>query len=425
MVGGPPGPLEKGEFMNSITCNKCGNKMDVSEALELRIRGELESKMKKRLEKREAELRQSENMLKKQQETLEKRVQNAVEEEKKKLEQEARKKAQAETLREKKIMEGLLAEKQKQVDEALKNELQVRKTMEEVEQKRKHLELEVQRKLDEGKKAAVEEALKVFQEDYSLKAQEKDRQIEDMKKKIDELKRKAEQGSQQLQGEVLEENTEALLKELFPLDEIQEVKKGQRGSDITHRIKTVGGRLAGSVLWECKYTQSWQDAWIDKAREDMREARAEIAIIATKVLPKGAPNISQIDGIWVCNLTSLQGMAVLIRAMVLSVHQSRAAELGKGDHKDVLYNYLTGTQFRQRMEQIVHTYCDMKEDLDSEKRALLRRFATREQQLEKILISSSQIYGDLKGIVGSTTLPRIARLELEGPENEESTNERA
>jgi hypothetical protein len=267
--------------------------------------------------------------------------------------------------------------------------------------------------LDTEKKLAAEKAVERMQEDYRLKSQEKEKQVENLLKTIDELKRKADAGSQQHQGETVEENTEAMLRDTFPLDEIEGVKKGQRGADILQRVKTPSGRVAGTVYWETKQTQTWQDGWLDKAREDMRAVRADIAIIATRALPKNAPSISQIDGVWVCNLNSIQGAAILIRAMILSVYQSKAADLGKSDHKESLYNYLTGPQFRQRMESIVHTYSSMKEDLDAEKRVLLKRFASREQQIEKILISSSEIYGDLQGIVGATTLPRISSLELD------------
>jgi hypothetical protein len=258
-----------------------------------------------------------------------------------------------------------------------------------------------------------------FTEDQRLKTAEKDKQLEDMRRQIEDLKRKAEQGSQQTQGEVLELEIESNLRTAFPHDEIIPVPKGMKGGDIIQKVKTTSGQDAGVIIWETKRTKSWSDGWIDKLKDDQRSIAAEFAVIVSQVLPKGVSHLAQIDGVWVADFLSFVGIAVALRSHVLQIFQARAVAAGKGEKLDFLYSYLTGTQFKQRVEVIVESFKSMQEDLDKEKRVIQKGWATREQQIARVLVSTVGMYGDIQGIVGAS-LPKIAALELEGPEQIDS-----
>ena len=231
-------------------------------------------------------------------------------------------------------------------------------------------------------KLEAEEAMK-------LRVSEKDQIIASMQNKIEELKRKAEQGSQQLQGEVLELELENLLRARFPLDAIEPVPKGEFGGDLVQRVTGTAGQSCGAILWEMKRTKNWTDGWITKLREDQRRAKAEFAVIVSTALPKGVQTFDLVDGVWV----------------------ARIVGEGQQSKMELVYDYLTGPRFRQRVEAIVEKFDEMQSDLDKERKAMTKLWAKRQVQIEGVLAATAGMYGDLQGIAGKA-LKEIGALEL-------------
>ncbi len=305
-------------------------------------------------------------------------------------------------------------EKEKRLREAQEQELELRKRQREIEERERNMQLELQRRLDEELTRVRSEAATRAAEEHRLKDAEKDKQIADMLRQIEDLKRRAEQGSQQAQGETLEIELENLLRRTFTTDEILPVPKGIRGADVIQRVKTQLGNFCGTILWESKRTKNWSDAWIQKLKDDQREVKATVAVIVSTVLPKDIRHVGNVEGVWVCDFAAAEGLAMALRGGLVDVARTRASIANKGEKMEMVYNYLTGQDFRQRIEGVVESYAAMKEDLESEKRAMEKIWAKREQQLQRGLKSIAGFYGDLQGIAGSTLQP-IQHLELPSP----------
>ncbi len=277
------------------------------------------------------------------------------------------------------------------------------------------MELEVTRKLDEERQKILEKATGKFEEEHRLKDAEKDKKLNDMKKQIDELKRKSEQGSQQTQGEVLELDLENILKKSFTHDNIEPVPKGIKGADVLHKVHSPSGQFCGTIVWETKRTKAWSDKWIAKIKEDQRRVKGEIAVILTTVLPKDVRSFAHINGIWVTDYSSMVGLATAIRMGLIEVANTKQAAVGKKGKMEVVYNYLSGSDFKQKVEAIAEAYKDMKDDLEKEKNAYTKHWAKREKQLELISANTALMYGDIHGIIGKS-LPEIKLLEIESEE---------
>jgi hypothetical protein len=302
-------------------------------------------------------------------------------------------------------------EKEKRLREAEKNELDLRQRQREIEQREKNLQLELQRQVDEERKLVWTEAAGKFAEEHRLKDAEKDQKIAEMLRQVEDLKRKAEQGSQQAQGEVLEVELENLLRATFRTDDILPVPKGVRGADVVQRVKTPLGNFCGVILWESKRTKNWSDGWIQKLKEDQREVKANVAAIVSTAMPEGIKHVGNLDGVWICDFAAVEGLALALRSGMVEVARSRASAAAKGEKSEHVYTYLVGQEFRQRVEGIVESYATMKEDLDAERRAMEKLWARREQQIQRGVKSIAGMYGDLEGIIGNALQP-VAKLEL-------------
>lgn len=267
------------------------------------------------------------------------------------------------------------------------------------------------RKLDIERQQIREKAMREVEEMYKLKDLEKDKQINDMRLKIEELKRKVDQGSQKIQGEVLELELEELLKDEFPFDDIDPISSGVKGADIIQTVKTQAGRVCGKILWETKRTKNWNDGWIQKLKDDQRNAKADLAVIVSEVLPEDFHHFRQIDNIWVTDIPSAISLGLALRTLLIQVVRTKAIQVGKEETKDIVYNYLTGSEFRNRVQAIMDSFIAMKRDLDSERRAMERIWAKREKQIERVVLNIAGMRGDLEGIVG-LSLPTIKLLEL-------------
>ena len=281
----------------------------------------------------------------------------------------------------------------------------------ELDDAKRELELTVETRVQNGLSEVRLTAKREAEDSLKLKVMEKDQTIASMQQKIEELKQKAEQGSQQLQGEVQEVDLENLLRTKFPFDSIVPVPKGEFGGDALQHVNTMNGQPCGSILWESKRTKSWSDGWLSKLRDDQRAAKAEICILVSQVLPKGIESFDVIDGVWVTSPRAALPVATALRHTLLQVSMARQIGEGQQTKTEMVYEYLTGPRFRHRVEAIVEAFSSMKEDLDRERKAIMKHWAKREEQIERVMSATVGMYGDLQGIAGKS-LQEIEGLEF-------------
>lgn len=305
-----------------------------------------------------------------------------------------------------------LAAQQTRAEEAQKRELVLARQAAELRQKQQEMDLELERRLAASRSEDEKRLRQLIGEEQALKMAERDKQIDDMKRVIDDLKRKSEQGSQEMQGEVLELDIQAALERLFPQDLVHPVPKGMTGADLIQEVRDAGLNPCGQIIWEVKNTKHWQPAWIDKLKADQRQASAAIAILVSTALPDGLRGFGQVQGVWVADLPHYPVLAQALRDQVQQVAFARAAGQGKNEKMEMLYAYLAGDEFRHRIEAIVEAFTAMRSQLDKERRAMARHWAEREKQIERVIGSTTGMYGALQGIIGQG-MPAIAALELD------------
>jgi hypothetical protein len=262
------------------------------------------------------------------------------------------------------------------------------------------MDLTIEKKVQESLHAVRDKAKLEAEEVLKLRVLEKEEQIASMGKQIEELRRKAEQGSQQLQGEVVELELESLLRSKFPLDLIEPVPKGEFGGDVLQRVLGVSGQPCGTILWESKRTKNWSDSWLAKLRDDQRTANAELALLVSSALPKGVTAFDHVDGIWVAESRCAIPVAIALRQSLIEIAKVRQAGDGQQTKMELVYDYLTGPRFRHRIEAIVEKFSDMQSDLDRERKVTTKQWAKREAQIRGVIESTVGMYGDLQGIAG-------------------------
>ena len=295
--------------------------------------------------------------------------------------------------------------------EAQKAQAELIKKQRELDDAKRELELTVEKRVQSGLTEVRTLAKKEAEDEQKLKVMEKEQTIAAMQKQIEDLKRRAEQGSQQLQGEVQELELENLLRTKFPFDAIEPVPKGEFGGDVLHRVVGAGGQSGGTILWEFKRTKNWSDGWLAKLRDDQRTAKAEIAVIVSQVLPKGVETFEMVEGVWVTHPRAALPVAMILRQSLLELALARQSSEGQQTKTEMVYQYLTGPRFRQRVEAIVEAFSTMQEDLDKERKAIMKQWAKREEQIERVMGATVGMYGDLQGIAGKS-LQEIEGLEL-------------
>jgi hypothetical protein len=389
---------------STIICPKCQNKISIDEALSHQLSESLKKEFE---EKREKEREDERRKMQDWKEKLEKMQTEKAEKEIKDL----RLKIKEEQGSELKQLQEELSRQKEEAQKAKENELILRKKANELEDREKNLELELQRKLDNEKEKIREQTSEQFLKEHQLKEAEYKKQAEDMKRKIEELQQKANLTSQQLQGEVLELELEEFLKKEFPLDTIKEVGKGVRGADIMQVVSDPLGREAGVIIWESKRTRDWDEKWVGKLKDDLRATKSDIAILVTSVLPKGLKYFGFKDGIIITCFECLLGVASQARFALIKESQLKNSLVGAQEKKDYVMQYLQSNQFRQRVEAIIEAFKTLKEDLDKEKRMYAASWAKREKQIEQVINNTVGMYGDMQGLMGSS-LPQIASLEI-------------
>lgn len=371
----------------SIACPSCGKKIPLTRAL----RTEIEASVK---------------------EEYDRRLSDEVERARKQASKDAEKKSAHELA----ALKEELDTQVKDLERARQTELALRKRERELKRDQQELELTVARQVDDERKRVVAETETRLAEQQRLKDAEKERQLADMRRQIEDLKRRADQGSQQLQGEAGEDELESILRATFPWDDIAPVPQGIRGADLHQTVVDARGSRCGAILWECKNAKNWSEGWIAKLKQDQRTLRADVAILVTASLPKGCTHFSIVDGVVVTNFACAGAVASLVRAQLLQLAHTRSAVVNKDQKLELLYQYLSGIQFRQRVEAVVEAFEKMRDDLEQERRAAERQWAKRVKQIESVTFNIAGMYGDLQGLV--PTLPSIARLELPEPEVE-------
>ncbi len=309
-------------------------------------------------------------------------------------------------------LQTALKEKEEKINKFREMELDLREKSRKLEERQKDLELETQRRIDEEKKKIEEDTARRLIDEHHLKDLDKDKKINDMEKLVEELKRKSQQGSMQTQGEVVELELEQTLIQLFPTDEISEVKKGELGGDVRQIVKTQRGTDCGMILWERKRTKSWTEDWIKKLKEDVMRDKAQIAVIITEVLPKDfKKQIGERNGIWITTTAFVEPLAKLLRKALYDVAKEKSVKLNKQTKAEEIYDFVTGNEFTTQVERMVGIYIEMNEQISKERASAERQWKLREMQVQRLVTGVSGIYGSMQGIAGSA-LPQISKLQL-------------
>lgn len=319
-------------------------------------------------------------------------------------------------------LQEVLKARDEKLAEAQKAQVELIKKQRELDDAKRELDLTVEKRVQEGLDATRLKAKKEAEDEQRLKVMEKEQTIAAMQKQIEDLKRRAEQGSQQLQGEVQEMELENLLRTKFPFDSIDPVPKGEYGGDVLHRVVGTGGQTGGTILWEFKRTKNWSDAWLVKLRDDQRTAKAEIAVIVSQILPKGVETFEMVEGVWVTHPRAALPVAMILRQSLLELALARQTTEGQQTKTEMVYQYLTGPRFRQRVEAIVEAFSTMQEDLDKERKVIMKQWAKREEQIERVMGATVGMYGDLQGIAGKS-LQEIEGLDFPALESEIASGE--
>jgi hypothetical protein len=373
--------------MTNINCPNCGHSFALGEAEVEEYKKELRKEMLAYKLKKEDEM---------------KRREEEFEKEKILIQSTAQKKITEELLQKMRSLEEESNQKSLQLQLFQKKELDLLREKSELEQKAMNIEIEIEKRLLENRRRVEEDVIRREKELFDLRIKEKDVQMESMKRTIDELKRKSEQGSMQTQGEAQELILEDKLREYFPFDTVEEVGKGVEGADCILIVRNNTGAECGKIIFESKRTKGWNNVWIDKLKTDMRTKQADLAILVTQVFPKGMDCFGERDGVWLCTFKELFGMASALRNAIIRIAESKKAEENKGEKMQMLYNYLTGLEFRQQIEAIVEGFISIKNSISKERIQMEKMWKEREKQLDKVLLSTSGMYGSVKGIAGAS-----------------------
>lgn len=414
----------------TITCPSCSSEIKLTESLAAPLLEATRRDFQQRLAtkdaeiaKRESALREREQAVAAQQEALEEQVADRVKQERAKIAAEEGRKARqllaAELDQKSRDLAGLqevLKDRDAKLADAQKAQAELLRKQRDLDDARRELDLTVEKRVNASLTATRAQAKKEAEEAIGLKVAEKEQIISGMQKQIEDLKRRAEQGSQQLQGEVLELALEALLATRFPRDTIDPVPKGDHGGDVLHRVCGPLGQVCGTILWESKRTKNWSDSWLTKVREDQRTAKAEIAIIVSQALPKGVETFELIDQVWVAHPRVAIPLALALRHSLIEAAMARQAAEGQETKMAMVYQYLIGPRFRQRVQAIVEAFTSMQDDLDREKAVIMKQWAKREEQIERVVRATVGMYGDLQGIAGKT-LQEIEGIDLKALES--------
>ena len=409
----------------TIICPKCTHEIKLTESLAAPLiestKRDYEARLRQQntaIAARENTLKERENLLAKAKETVDQQIADKLKQERSLLVAEAAKNARADLGneleqkgREVLDLQAVLKAREGKLAEAQLAQADLLRKQRELDDAKRELELTVEKRIQAGLETTRQQARKEADDELRLKVSEKELTISAMQKQIEDLRRRAEQGSQQLQGEVQELELEALLRAKFPRDTIEPVPKGTHGGDALQRVMGPLGQLCGTILWESKRTKNWSDSWLAKLRDDQRAAQAAISVLVTQVLPKDVESFSLVEGVWVIHPNVALPVALVLRQSLVDLSMARQAIEGQQTKVELLYAYLTGPKFHQRVQALVEGFSSMKDELEKERRVLTKQWAKRDEQITRIMHATVGMYGDMQGIAGKT-LREIEGLEF-------------
>jgi hypothetical protein len=384
---------------NQIICPYCKKTIPLTEALSHQIKENYQKIYQKRLfeERKKLEEQLKIDLAKKIKEELEMQIKDKINENEELKKQ--NKAFQEQLLELNKLMRQLRFENEKQ-------------------------KIEMEKKLTEEQEKIRRQQKDQLEKEFQLKILEKDKKLNDALKLAEEYKRKLEQGSQQLQGEVLELQLEELLKKEFPIDEVKEVPKGVKGADILQIVKNQFGKNCGTIIWELKRTKNWSDEWVSKLKDDQRAVKAEVAVLVSNILPANLKYFGLYQGIWVCSTESVLEITTILRHSLINIYAVKSSVAGKEEKKEILWQYLTSTEFQQRIAAIIESHEQFQEDIEKEKRFFALKWAKQEKNIRKVIDNLLGVSGDLQGILGKA-LPELKLNFLPQKENKKEKEERS
>ncbi|GHQ40832.1 hypothetical protein VN1222_11020 [Helicobacter pylori] len=335
----------------------------------------------------------------------------ALQDERAKIIEEARKNAFLEQQKGLELLQKELDEKSKQVQELHQKEAEIERLKRENNEAESRLKAENEKKLNEKLETEREKIEKALHEKNELKFKQQEEQLEMLRNELKNAQRKAELSSQQFQGEVQELAIEEFLRQKFPLDNIEEIKKGQRGGDCIQVVHTREFQNCGKIYYESKRTKEFQKAWIEKLKSDMREIGADVGVIVSEALPKEMDRMGLFEGVWVCSFEEFKGLSAVLREGVIQVGLAKKSQENKGDKMDLLYHYLTSSEFFMQVSAIIEGFEQLRADLEREKRAMNKIWKSREKQIDKVFEGTINMYGSIKGIMGNV-IGQVKALEL-------------
>lgn len=410
-----------------IKCPKCGFGFPMEEAVSEEYKKELRDKMISYQKQKDEEIRKQKEEFDRKEKNLQELLSKNEQELAKKLIEEKNKIRQSLEMDLRKNIAGdyenqirMLKETNESNGEKLKEarqrELDYLRKEQELKIKEEELQLTLQKQLIEERAVLSEQIrteelrkIELKETEFQLKMRELEKQLEDQKKLAEEMRRKAEQGSMQLQGEAQELLLEQILRENFPHDSIEEVGVGVEGADCMMTVRSKSGIEYGKIIFESKRTKGWNNSWLEKLRNDMRHQQADLAILVTQVFPKNMDCFGEKDGVWICSFKEVTGLTAALRNAIIRIAEAKKSEENRGEKMHMLYDFLTGTEFRQQVEAIVEGFVSMKNSIVRERIQMEKMWKEREKQLEKVLINTSGMYGSIRGIAGSSvsTIPLL------------------
>lgn len=414
---------------SKITCPRCGMEIDVQDVLAHQVEGEIkkvyDAKMSAAQEQYNAELKklsdekaEFEEKKRKENVLFQQRLEAKLSEERKQIAASLKSRIEKETSEQFDSLQKELNEKSEKLKELNKSKAEIERLKREKDELKEAIEAESQKKLNQLLTEEKERIRRQEQENNELKMKELQKKLDDQVKLTEEMKRKQEQGSMQLQGEVLELAIEEWLSNSFPLDTIEEIKKGAHGADCLQTVHTRTRQNCGTIYYESKRTKDFQPGWIEKFKNDMRDKDATIGVLVSQAMPADMERMGMREGIWICSFEEFKGLCFVLRETVVQLSNAVASQENKGDKMSLLYDFLTSNTFRMQVEAIVEGFSQMKADLEKEKNAMQRIWKQRDKQIEKVITNTINMYGSIKGIAGNA-IQDVKALELTGPDLEE------
>jgi hypothetical protein len=404
------------EKNTQINCPKCGNTFNVEDVLaqqiEIKYKNELNSRISEietSFRKKEQNIVLIEKQLKQKEDDIDKQVAYKLQQESVKKEKEIKEKLEQNYSDQIKLLSDENETNKKNLQQLNRTKIENEQLKRKLDEQKDAIEAEFEQKLTERLKEESSLIRKKEAERIELKLREKEEVINSMKEQMDEMKRKAEQGSMQLQGEVQELVIEETLRELFPTDTISEVAKGMKGADVVQTVRNRKMIECGTILYESKRTKNFSEEWISKLKNDALSAKAEISIIVTEAMPEGIEKIGYRDGVWICSFNDFKGLVIVVRESLIKIQEVYASQSNKGDKMQMLYDYLTGNEFKMQIAAIAEGFESLQDGYIKEKRAMERIWKEREKQLERILMNTNHFIGSIQGIAGSS-IPQLQKL---------------